>query len=79
MNFIDKCIIYCPERRLLLDRSKKDHSCQRITGDKQIHSHYDEKALVHGHKNSLHQHLQSGMFTRNRKEPEKNCEIDIFQ
>ena len=40
-----------------------------VTGDQQRHAHYDEKALVHGHEDGLHQHLQSGVLPSDRAEP----------
>jgi hypothetical protein len=55
-----------------LDRSKQDHSHQSVEEDEQEHSHDNEKALVHGHSDCEHQHLQGRVFAGNGEEAQNH-------
>ena len=52
----------------VLDRPKENHSCQSVAGDEEEHAHDDEEALVHAHKDGLHEHLQGGVLAGDGEE-----------
>jgi hypothetical protein len=52
----------------VLDRPEENHSGQSVAGDEEEHAHDDEEALVHAHKDGLHEHLQGGVLAGDGEE-----------